>query len=103
MIPQALILRARRFVVNVRQLPYEIYVGRGSDGWGNDWSHLPSSKALHFVGSREEAIRKHMEWFLSNEAMIERARRELRRKVLGCHCAPLRLPRLHARGCRERV
>ena len=89
MIPAPLLLRARRFVVNLRQLPYDVYIGRGSGIWGNDWSHLPSTLARYHVGSREEAIRKHMEWFLSNEAMIERARRELRRKVLGCHCAPL--------------
>jgi hypothetical protein len=88
MIPAPLLLRARRFVVNLRQLPYDVYIGRGSP-WGNDWSHLPSSLAKFRVGSREEAIRKHMGWFLSNEVMIERARRELRSRVLGCHCCPL--------------
>jgi hypothetical protein len=87
-IPAPLLLKARRFVVNLRQLPFEIFVGRGSV-WGNDWSHLVGSRATHFVGSREEAIRKHMEWFLSQKDMIERARRELRKKVLGCFCTPL--------------
>ena len=89
MIPAPLLLRARRFVVNLRQLPYDVYIGRGSGIWGNDWSHLPSTLARYHVASREEAIRKHMEWFLSQKDMIERARRELRKKVLGCYCAPL--------------
>ena len=88
MIPAPLLLKARRFVVNLRQLRYEIYVGRSS-AWGHPWSHLPSMQARYHVASREEAIRKHMEWFLSQKDMIERARRELRKKVLGCYCAPL--------------
>jgi hypothetical protein len=68
-----LLLKARRFVVNLRQLPYDVYIGRGSE-WGNRWSHLSDSKALYIVGSREEAIRKHAEWFLSQEDWIEKAR-----------------------------
>jgi hypothetical protein len=88
-IPAPLLLRARRFVVNLRQLPYDVYIGRGSGIWGNDWSHLPSTLARYHVSSREEAIRKHMEWFLGQPEMIERARRELRSRVLGCHCCPL--------------
>jgi hypothetical protein len=87
-IPAPLLLKARRFVVNLRQLPYDVYIGRGSP-WGNDWSHLSQSRASHVVGSREEAIRKHMEWFLGQPEMIERARRELRGRILGCYCAPL--------------
>jgi hypothetical protein len=91
-IPAPLLLKARRFVVNLRQLPYDVYIGRGPGGsgvWGNDWSHFPSTLARFRVGSRDEAIRKHMEWFLSQEDLIERARRELRSKVLGCFCPPL--------------
>jgi hypothetical protein len=87
-IPAPLLLKARRFVVNIRQLPYDVYVGRGS-GWGNDWSHLAQSLAKYRVASRDEAIRKHAEWFLSQENMVEQVRRELRGRVLGCYCAPL--------------
>lgn len=88
MIPAPLLLRARRFVVNLRLSKYDTYVGRGS-GWGNDWSHLRDSRAKYVVGSREEAIRKHAEWFLSREDMVEQARRELRDRILGCYCVPL--------------
>ena len=88
MIPAPLLLKARRFVVNLRQLPYDVYIGRGSP-WGNDWSHLVDSKAKYRVGSREEAIRKYTEWFLSHNDVIAGARYELRGRILGCYCSPL--------------
>jgi hypothetical protein len=40
------------------------------------------------VASRAEAVSKFREWFLGQPALVERARRELRGKVLGCWCKP---------------
>lgn len=38
----------------------DVYIGRGSP-LGNEFSHLPSSKASHRVASRDEAVSKHAE------------------------------------------
>ncbi len=39
-------------------------------------------------GSRLEVIEKYRAWLLARPAMVERAKRELRGKILGCWCAP---------------
>jgi hypothetical protein len=40
------------------------------------------------VATREEAIERFREWFLSQPELVARARKELRGKVLGCWCNP---------------
>lgn len=64
-----------------------VYVGRPSK-WGNPFCHL-EGKGKFFVLTREEAIAKHREWFLSQPSLIEAAQKELRGRDLVCWCSPL--------------
>lgn len=70
-------------VVHHKRAPYDVYIGRPSE-WGNPFSHLPASAAEWRVATRDEAIRKYEEWLLAQPELVERVRRELRGKVLGC-------------------
>lgn len=66
-------------VVHCKQEPYDVYIGRPSS-WGNPFKVLSNG--------REEAINKFRDWFLAKPALVERARRELKGKILGCWCHP---------------
>jgi hypothetical protein len=59
---------------------YDVYIGRPSV-WGNPF-------AIGRDGDRGEVIRKYEAWLRARPAMMERARQELRGKVLACWCAP---------------
>jgi hypothetical protein len=74
-------------VVNRRKGPFDVYIGRPGP-WGNPFSHMEGTLAEFKVASRAEAVSKFREWFLGQPALVERARRELRGKVLGCWCKP---------------
>jgi len=78
-------------VVNVKSgARYDVYVGRGSD-WGNLFTHQPleKTKAKVQVASRIEAIKAFEHYILTQRSdLVERAKRELKGKILGCHCAP---------------
>jgi len=88
-------------VVHCKRHPYNIYAGRPSP-FGNPFSHEVGTLAQYRVGSREEAIERHAAWFLSNPALIERVKRELTGKVIGCWCAPKRCHcDVYARVCNE--
>jgi hypothetical protein len=75
-------------VVHCRKAKYDEFIGRPSC-WGNPFSHLEQSRAEFKVATREEAISKYREWLLSQPELVERAKAELRGKVLGCFCRPL--------------
>lgn len=77
------------FVVHCKREAFEIYVGRPSI-WGNPFSHKPSAHAKFRVKTRDEAIERFEEWLLTQPALVERVKRELRGRILGCHCAPER-------------
>lgn len=74
-------------VVNRRRAAYDVYIGRPSV-WGNPFSHQPDTLAEFRVATRGEAISRFREWFLAQPQLIERARRELKGRVLGCWCKP---------------
>lgn len=57
-----------------------VYVGRPSR-WGNPFRVTAAQP-------REVAIRRFRERLRERPDLVERARRELRGKVLGCFCAP---------------
>jgi len=88
MIPKTRSGAHRALVVHCKREAYDVYIGRPSE-WGNPFSHLSVSAAKWRVATREEAIRKYEEWLLEQPDLLERVRRELRGKVLGCWCAPL--------------
>lgn len=65
-------------VVHCKRLSYDIYIGRPSS-WGNPFT-------IGRDGTREEVIEKFRQ-SLTPE-MIQRCKKELKGKVLGCWCAP---------------
>lgn len=85
----------RTRVVNIRNEPCDVYVGRPSI-WGNPFSHL-NGKGTMKVTDRAQAVRVFEEWLLGTPASVfEQKRRaeilrripELRGKRLGCWCHP---------------
>lgn len=70
-------------VVNVQAYPvepYDILIGRGTP-FGN-----PFIIGKH--GTREQVINRYRQWIFSQPLLIDRVRKELRGKVLGCYCTP---------------
>ena len=67
-------------VVHCKRTKFDVYIGRPGP-WGNPFQ-------IGKDGTRAEVIAKFREWFLSQPQMVERAKRELRGKVLGCWCSP---------------
>lgn len=78
----------KSLVVHCKKANYDVYIGRPSV-WGNPFSHLDDTLANYKVESRSEAILKYREWLLTQPRLLEKARKELRGKVLGCWCKPL--------------
>lgn len=70
-------------VVHCKRSKHDVYIGRPSV-WGNPFKLARESE-------RATVIAQYEEWLRNQPALVERARRELRGKVLGCWCAP--------RGC----
>lgn len=68
-------------VVNVKDSEYDVYIGRPSV-WGNPF-------VVGRDGSRRTVIDLYRQWLLERPGLVERARRELVGKRLGCFCAPL--------------
>lgn len=62
-------------VVNVREEPYDVYIGRPSK-WGNP-----------FKGSRKEVIEKYENYIRSRPELLD-CLPELYGKTLGCWCKP---------------
>lgn len=79
----------KRWVVHCKKEPFDVYIGRGRGSqWGNPFSHQEGTQARFKVDTREQAIVQFREWLLRQPELVERAKRELRGKVLGCWCHP---------------
>lgn len=76
-----------KFVVHCKRDPYDVYIGRPSE-WGNPFSHKSNTIAKFRVNNRDEAVEKYREWILSNPEMVNKCKKELRGKILGCWCKP---------------
>ncbi len=88
-------------VVHCKRHPYNVYGARPGP-FGNPFSHKVGTRAQYLVDSRDEAIERHEEWFLSNPGLVERVKREMTGKVIGCWCAPKRCHcDVYARVCNE--
>ncbi len=75
-------------VINIKSgEPYDIYVGRGTI-YGNPYSHIPGYGKWP-VETREDAIRLYEEWVISQPELIEKIKKDLKNKILACHCVPL--------------
>ena len=79
----------KNFVVHVKKSNYDVYIGRyntnvkgGLDPkWGNPF-------VIGKDGDRGQVIEKYEKWLLSKPLLVEKAKSELKGKVLGCWCSP---------------
>lgn len=69
-------------VVHCKREKHDVYIGRPSV-WGNPFS-------MNSESERDAVVEKYKKWLMAQPRLIERAKRELRGKVLGCWCAPRR-------------
>ena len=67
-------------VVHCKRDKYDVYIGRPGP-WGNPFE-------IGKDGTREEVVEKYAEWLLAQPELVERAKQELKNKVLACWCAP---------------
>ena len=82
-------------VVHCKRAPFDVYIGRKCRGapagetgeWGNPFAMKDKADRL---SGKARRIQQYAEWLHSQPELCERARRELRGKVLGCWCAPER-------------
>lgn len=67
-------------VVHCKRDSYDVYIGRPGP-WGNPFE-------IGKDGTREEVVQKYAEWLLAQPELVEKAKQELKGKVLGCWCSP---------------
>lgn len=67
-------------VVHCKREPFDVYVGRPSV-WGNPF-------VIGRDGDRAQVIEQYRAWLRARPELVDRARRELQGKRLGCWCAP---------------
>lgn len=81
--------KIKNLVVNIKSKePYDVYVGRPSK-YGNPFSYLYGTAAKYIVSSREEAITAYEEWLLAQPDLVADVKKNLKDKILACHCYPL--------------
>lgn len=68
--------------VNLRKEKYDVYIGRGSK-WGNPFRMRNNSQA-----ERDRVCEEYEKYFFTTD--LPNQLHELRGKVLGCYCKPLR-------------
>ncbi len=68
------------YVVHCKKAKYDVYIGRPSV-WGNPF-------VIGKDGDRVSVVTKYRNWLLSQPELVQRAKRELQGKILGCWCAP---------------
>lgn len=73
-------VKGRAKVVHWRKEAFDVYVGRPTR-WGNPFKPGPD-------GTRKVVIEKYRAWLMARPALVARAKRELRGKILGCWCHP---------------
>lgn len=75
-------------VVNLKNDPYDVYIGRGSK-WGCPYTIIKDRPTLaaEIVGSKEEALAKYKEHILNSPELLD-SLDELEGKTLGCFCKP---------------
>ena len=70
-----------KYVVHCKHNKYDVYIGRPSP-YGNPFS-------IGKDGNREEVIEKFRKYAYSRPDFIQQIKKELKNKILGCHCSPL--------------
>ena len=69
-------------VVNLRKEKYDVYIGRGSK-WGNPFRMRNNSQE-----ERDRVCEEYEKYFFTTD--LPNQLHELRGKILGCYCKPLR-------------
>ncbi len=77
----------RDFVVNVRTDRCDVFVGRPSI-YGNPFSERRGTLARFRVANRVEALMQYEAWLMKHPGLLERVKRDLPSKLLGCYCWP---------------
>ena len=83
----------KQYVVHCKKSPYDVYIGRASPEmpkgsnpqWGNPFQMRKQSEREH-----NRVCREFSEWILTQPQLIQKARAELRGKILACWCSPKR-------------
>lgn len=70
----------RTQVVNCNRSKYDVYIGRPSK-WANPYQ-------VGRDGDHTTVLLKYKFFLLCNKQLIESAKKELKGKILGCHCYP---------------
>jgi len=70
----------KKYVVHCKKERYDVYIGRPSI-WGNRFK-------IGIDGNREEVIKKYEDWLLKQPELVQRAKKELKGKILSCWCFP---------------
>ena len=86
-----------KLVVHCKIEPFDVYIGRPSV-WGNPFSHKAGTLAKYRVETVAEAITRYREWLVAQPRLVDRARKELRGKVLGCWCKTKKNPEAPCHG-----
>ena len=86
-----------RYVVHCKLDPFDIYIGRPSC-WGNIFSHKEGTLARYHVSTLEEAVQKHKEYILDHPLLVDKIKRELKGKILGCWCKTRKNPKAPCHG-----
>merc|ERR1712137_676920 len=82
-------------VVHCKKSAFDVYIGRQSKGapkgvtnfeWGNPFV---MRRGKNQVEERKRVIREYKTWIIQHPDLIQKARMELKGKVLGCWCSPL--------------
>lgn len=75
-------------IVNMKNEPYDIYIGRGSK-WGCPYTIIKDRPTLakEIVDTKEEALAKYKEYVLASPELVN-SLDELEGKTLGCFCKP---------------
>ena len=66
-------------VVNLRDEPYDIYIGRPTK-WGNPFTLKD--------GTRQQIIEAYKQYLYRRPELMKQAHLELHGKILGCYCKP---------------
>lgn len=76
-------------VVNIKSgAQFDVYIGRRV---GSTYPESPYANPFHIGpdGTREDVLRKYVDYLLHRPWLMMKVRHELKGKVLGCWCAPL--------------
>jgi hypothetical protein len=74
-------------ITNIHRRDYDVYIGRPSK-WGNPFKIGKNVSGVQWT--RDDVIEIYRNWVeTKHPEIIEKAKRELRGKRLGCYCSPL--------------